>query len=271
MQKLSEFISNKLIFNHIIYDKESERHFAMHSHTLIELIYIIKGEVSYTVENKKFIARQGELLVIKPYSYHYFTITNQQDYEKIGILCSCEDLEINDAMAEPLMLIQCQNGRIHDIFHKIDFYYHNCPQPIFKELLKNLAKEILINVKLFSYQHVISARTETIHPLIERAINYINENLFNFNTVKELASHLSVSESHLKTLFTSQLKVTPKKYITEKKMMFAKSMLSNGTPPTQVAFHCGYSNYATFYRLYLRFFNANPTTDYESNYSHKEH
>lgn len=265
MRKISEFKSSKLIFNHIVYDKESERHFAMHSHSLMEFIYITKGEVAYTVEDKKFTARQGELLVIKPYAYHYFTIKNQQDYEKIGVLCNCEDLEIEYTMNEPLMLIQCQNGRLHDIFNKIDFYYHNCPQPIFKELLKDLAKEILINIKFFSYQYVISTRTESIHPLIERAINYINENLFNFNTVKELANHLSVSESHLKVLFTSQLKVTPKNYITEKKMLFARSMISNGTTPTQTAFHCRYSNYATFYRLYLRFFNVNPMTDYKNN------
>ena len=264
MRTISELKTSKLVYNHLVYDKEAERHFAQHSHSLMEFIYVIKGEVSYTVEDKKFTARQGELLLIKPYSYHYFTIKNQQDYEKIGILCDCKDLEIDYEMNAPLTLLQCHNGRIHDIFNKIDFYYHNCPQPVFNDLLKSLTKEILVNVKLFSYQHITTAEIESIHPLIERAINYINENLFSFNTVKELASLLSVSESHLKLLFANQLKVSPKNYITEKKMLFAKSMISNGTPPTQVAFHCGYSNYATFYRLYLRFFNVNPMNDYKN-------
>lgn len=264
MKKISEFKTNNLIYNHIVYDQETERHLAMHSHALIEFIYILKGEVAYTVENKKFTARQGELLLIKPYSYHYFTIQNKQDYEKIGILCDFKNANIDDIIPQSFILVQCSNGRIHDIFHKIDFYYHNCPKETFQDLLQALSKEIFINLQLFSKQYVLTAPADSIHPLIEQALHYINENLFTFNTVKELSRALSVSESYLKTLFANQLKVTPKNYITAKKMLFAKSMITNGTPPTQAAFHCGYNNYATFYRIYLRYHNTNPMTDYRT-------
>ena len=80
MQKISELKNDNLIYNHIVYDNEYERHLAQHSHSLVEIIYVVKGEIAYTIEDKRFIARTGDLILIKPYSYHFFSITNQQDY-----------------------------------------------------------------------------------------------------------------------------------------------------------------------------------------------
>ena len=83
-------------------------------------------------------------------------------------------------------------------------------------------------------------------------------------TVKQLAATLDVSEGYLKALFTEQMKIPPKQYLTEKKMLRAKAMLLDGELPTQVAIRCGYTNYVTFYRLYVKFFGSNPTEDRKS-------
>lgn len=263
MQKISELKKEHLIYNHIIYDNEAERHLAKHAHPLMEIIYVLSGEISYTIEDKKFIARPGDLILIKPYSYHYFTIVSSEDYEKIGILFPISAVNIIDLSFDNFLLLPCMQGRIRDIFDKVDFYFHNCPQQIFESLLLALASEILTNISLFHRQQVITSHNP-VHPLIERAINYINENLFSINTLKELANRLSVSEGYLKVLFTEQMKIPPKKYITEKKMLMAKSMIKDGVPPTQVSIQCGFSNYVTFYRLYLKTFQINPLSDYKA-------
>ena len=264
MKRIAEYKSDQLIFNHLIYDKETERHFAKHSHSMFELIYVAKGEVSYVVEDSKFTANQGELIIINPYSYHYFTIRNRQDYEKIGILFSPALFDLGNTAQESFSVLDCSYGRIHDTFQKLDFYYHNCQTEVFAELLTALTKELTINIKHFGNQYKITSEKESVHPLVKRAIDYINDNLFSLNTVKELAERLSVSESHLKVLFRNQLKVTPKNYITEKKMLLARSMLYGGTSPTQVAISLGYQNYVTFYRVYLKHFETRPTDDYKN-------
>ena len=262
MQKISQLNSDRFIYNHIVYDNEAERHLAKHSHSLVEMIYVIKGEVSYTIEDKRFTAHPGDLIVIKPYAYHYFSIVNQQDYEKIGILFHPADIPIDNVTSNPFLLLSTKNERIHDIFNKVDFYYHNCPNEVFQSLLLALAQEIVVNIRLFQSQDIITTHKQS-HPLIERIIRYINDNLFSVNTVSELARETSVSEGYLKALFTRQMKISPKKYITEKKMLMARNMLLNGTPPTQVSLHCGFSNYTTFYRLYQKNFQKKPTDDFK--------
>lgn len=262
MQKISELKREHLIYNHIVYNNELERHFAKHSHALVELIYVLKGEVSYTIEDKKFTARPGNLIVIQPYAYHYFSIINQQDYEKIGVLFHTSDVCADGVISDPFLLLSGENERIHDIFNKVDFYFHNCPTDVFIELLYALTREVLVNIELFRDRDVITSHKQ-LHPFIERTLNYINDNLFTVNTVTELARETSVSVGYLKALFTRHLKISPKKYITEKKMLMAKNMIIEGTPPTQAAFQCGFSNYATFYRLYQKQFSKKPTDDFK--------
>ena len=263
MKKVSEWKAHNLTYNHVIYDSVSERFLAKHSHAMVEMIYIIRGEVAYTIEDKKFVARAGDLIIIKPYSYHYFSILKKQDYEKIGMLFFPTEQPIEALTNDAFLLLQCGSGRIHDIFQKIDFYFHNCPRDAFEELFFALAKEVLVNVQLFHQQQTVTLHNP-IHPLIERALAYINDNLFSLSTIKELADALSVSEGYLKSLFTQQMKITPKKYITEKRLLMARTMITAGAPPTQTAFQCGYANYVTFYRLYLKTFSVKPTDDYKN-------
>ena len=64
MQKISELKQEDFIYNHVVYDNEAERHLAKHSHPLTEMIYVLGGEVSYTIENKRFTAQKGDLILI---------------------------------------------------------------------------------------------------------------------------------------------------------------------------------------------------------------
>lgn len=260
MNKISELQTDKLVYNHIIYDSDAERHFAKHTHPLVEIIYVQSGAVAYTIENKKFVAKPGDLILIKPYAYHFFSVVGGTDYEKLGILFDESDIEVQSLTKEPFLLLPCDSGRIHEIFEKVDFYYQNCPQSIFKELLTSLAKEIILNVKLFHQQSLITVH-RAIHPIIERALDYANDRLFTVSTVKEWAEALGVSDGYFKTLFTDEMKIPPKQYLTEKKMQMARSMILSGSSPTQTAFQCGYSNYVTFYRLYTKTFGVSPTDE----------
>ncbi len=260
MRKISELKTEKLVYNHIVYNHQEERHFAKHSHPLVEMIYVMKGEVAYTIEDEKFVAQAGDLILIKPYSYHYFSVVGQSDYEKIGVLFSPSELSVDAITTKTFLRLPCETGRIRDLFEKLGFYYHNCPERIFKDLLQALSKEIVINIELFYQQHLIT-KHDAVHPLLQRALAYVNEHLFSISTVRDLAKALSVSEGYLKVLFTDQMKIPPKKYITEKKMLKARTLVLNGVAPTQVAIQCGFTNYVTFYRLYVKLFGVKPLKD----------
>ena len=54
------------------------------------------------------------------------------------------------------------------------------------------------------------------------------------------------------------MKIPLKQYILRKKMMYAKSLILAGTSPGEAAVACGYKNYASFYKMFLKFTGQSP-------------
>ena len=96
--------------------------------------------------------------------------------------------------------------------------------------------------------------------MLANALSYIRENLFTVRSVGEVADALRVTETYLFRLFRTELKTTPKKYLTDKRLVAADSLLRLGRRPTEVALECGFSEYTTCFRAYKRMFGTSPTS-----------
>ena len=70
-----------------------------------------------------------------------------------------------------------------------------------------------------------------------------------------------MTDSYLYRLFKRELFKTPKKYITEKRLLWAQKQLRKGKKPTEVATRCGFDDYTTFYRNYSELFEKKPSEE----------
>ena len=59
----------------------------------------------------------------------------------------------------------------------------------------------------------------------------------------------------------SELMKTPKKYITEKRLLYAQNQIKKGRRPTDVSVECGFDDYTTFYRNYCAEFGRPPSAE----------
>ncbi len=260
MKTISNIKTKDCIYNHLIYDNSADKHFAKHSHSLYELIYIINGEVDYIIENKFYRATKHNLILIRPYTYHYFTIKSSVDYEKIGILFNPDELKIDVSnIKQDLELINCKNDVIIDsICQKLSFYYKVAPQEVFWELLHSLIKELVFNLSL-SKEPAILPQFHT--PILSPILEYINNNLFSIHRLEDISQALNISTSYLKAVFKNELKIQPKKYINEKKLLNARQLIMSGKKATTACDLCGFQNYSTFYRQYHDYFGTSPSED----------
>ena len=48
-------------------------------------------------------------------------------------------------------------------------------------------------------------------------------------------------------------------YLRDKRLMLAQTLLGSGNKPTEIYEQCGFRDYATFYRAYVRYFGVNPS------------
>lgn len=234
--------------------------YSFHTHNVYELIYFLDGNATHVIEDKKYKLNRGDLIIIRPFKYHFIQIDEPVRYERYNILFNLDRHNIDgiELLPEDLEVINISGNRIvEDIFRKLDLYYKSCDSEIFEKIAVHLLSELFYNISLFLTPS--SEHTATVSSLISKALRYINDNLRELDGIEEIARYLFVSESYLFRAFKKELHQTPKKYIMGKRLLLAQKLLSSGEKPTAVCSQCGFSDYTTFYRNYTNFFGHPPS------------
>ena len=251
--------TDRMFFKHEISEGLPCDTYSMHTHNAYELIYFLDGNATHVIEDRKYKLKTGDLILIRPFQYHFIQIDAPTRYERYDILFNAENHNVDSIKLLPddvEVINLSRNSIIKDIFHKCDLYHQNSDRDTFEKILSHLLSEIFYNLCLFP--HPLSETTTALSPLISKALKYTNENLCTVTGIKEISDQLYISESYLFRLFQNELHQTPKKYIMEKRLLLAQKMLSEGERPTSVCERCGFRNYTTFYRNYTAFFGHSP-------------
>lgn len=241
--------------------KEPSPKFSGHSHNAYELLYFINGDATYVIEDKKYKLSSGDLIITRPSTYHFIQIDSGAEYERHDLLFDHKRLGINmHALPTGLDVVNIRSGDvISEIFNKFGFYAEKFDDTFFCEIAKLLIQETVYNLSL------VENRNETdfsvINPILSRALAYIGENLFTVKDISEVAGAVFVTESYLFRLFKQELFKTPKKYIIEKRLLWAQEQLRKGKRPTEIAEESGFDDYTTFYRNYTELFGKKPSEE----------
>lgn len=235
----------------------------LHMHNDYEILFFFDGDAEYIIENKVYALKKNSLLFIKPMVYHGLKILSPKPYERIVFNFSKQALNENqknviDAFS-PLYLIR-SNSPLYNIFSAL------------RSLEKIFNKQEFDYLKTSSLYNALSLlhhteNIETVAPLqsgnetLNEIINYINENADQKLDARSLSDKFFVSRSWIDHSFKRTLKTSPQKYINEKKILKAQSLILNGYPIKKVIEQCNYENYSTFYRQYIAFLHHEPTYD----------
>ncbi|MBE6558890.1 MAG: AraC family transcriptional regulator [Ruminococcaceae bacterium] len=253
--------TDRVFFKHEISEDLPCDAYSMHTHNAYELIYFLDGDASHVIEDRKYKLKKGDLILIRPMSYHFIRIEGRARYERYDILFDpqAHGVEGVDLIPEHLEVVSLAgNSLAEDVFRRCDLYRQNCTAEDFSRLLPHLLSELFFSLRAFSGDGT-TAEGARLSPLISEFLRYVNRNLCAPIDIGQVAAALFVSESYLFRLFKRELHQTPQKYIREKRLMMAKKMLSEGERPTAVFTHCGFSDYTTFYRNYVTLFGCSPS------------
>ena len=253
--------TDRVFFKHEISENLPCDAYSMHTHNAYELIYFLDGDASHVIEDRKYKLKKGDLILIRPLSYHFIQIEGQARYERYDFLFdpSAHGVEGVDLLPDTLEVVSLEENPVaKDVFRRCDIYRQSCTEETFSKVLPHLLSELFYNLHAFlGSSH--AAESAKLSPLISEFLKYVNLHLGDPIDIGQVAADLFVSESYLFRLFKRELHQTPQKYIREKRLMLARKMLSEGERPTAVCTRCGFSDYTTFYRNYLAFFGSSPS------------
>ncbi|MBO5899018.1 MAG: helix-turn-helix domain-containing protein [Clostridia bacterium] len=234
----------------------------LHTHDMFEMLYFVRGEASYYVNGKSYTLRPHDLILTRPAHPHQIFLNDEVPYERYLLQFTEHTAPSSLLQALPAdkdIINMSEVPLLNAQFLRIDTYCDKLDTAILHSLFPSLICEVLSNFVIEDQPS--TAQHLTVHPTLERALTYIDNNLTRVISIEEMCRELYVTRGHLHHLFLTHLQTTPKRYITEKRLFRAKRELRQGKPPTSVYQECGFADYTSFYRNYRTFFGYPPSKE----------
>lgn len=237
------------------YEEVFEKHF----HLIYELLFFVSGNVDLVLENKIYHLKPNDLVLIKPGQHHYVIPQSEEIYERYVIkfpeyVIPNELLEI---IKNKPTLTSISDTTIINLFASLDEHYLSYKGQHLNLILENVLKMIL---SYFSSLEESEKNKGNIYSQkMNKVINYINENLAEPLMIEDICKHFHYSKSYIVKEFKASLGVPIKQYIITKKILLAESLISKGNKPTEIYNKCGFEDYSTFYRNYIKIVGKAPS------------
>ncbi|NCD04782.1 MAG: AraC family transcriptional regulator [Spirochaetia bacterium] len=248
------------------------------SHDFWEFLYVDKGEVGITSENKVYNLKQGQIIFHKPNQFHdvfcngkispnLLVVSFDSDAKCMSFF---EDkvLQINKSLTFYLNTIIKESKKA---------FKNNLADPYFKELIINEdAPEFSLDLIALSLEtfliNLIRDNNElnanlpiSIHEKenkrrVQLVINYLEKNISNNITLENICSQCSMSRSLIQKLFKNDTGWSVMEYFYRLKIEEAKRLIRNGTNNfTQIADELGYSTIHYFSRQFKKIVGMSPS------------
>lgn len=238
--------TNGVTFNYLKSKSISEREL----HDYNELLFYIDGEATLHTENYKQKLTPNTLVFIPKGKYHFLSLSNPDNFTRLKISFDCgaltsqlpSDILVSKNLPT-LTLSLLENALIglkNDNFTN-DFYYG----------------AFLLLASWLSTSATSQVKFDGEDTLVSNCAKYIENNLSNDLSIAKISESLNFSPSTVSHVFKRQTGISIHNYIVQKRMIYAKKLLETKSP-TQVHLECGYADYSSFYKAYVKMFGKSP-------------
>lgn len=248
-----------------------------------EIIYIDKGCLKFTIENKVYIVEEGSCVILPPNVYHkieWYKEDAWQPHVHFDFIETkkSDDIPISNKLKKKMSegelkyftdnFFKTNNVKIpyviklHNpvevkkiMFKIIDEY--TLKNPYYELTLKGLVIE-LISTILRDYE-TNSVKKIAQQAEISHLISYVTENIEHNFTLEELAEKANMSVWSLIQTFNKLYNTSPKKYFDRLRLLYAKNLLQYENKSIKhVAYQMEFESPQTFTRWFKKLDGKNP-------------
>lgn len=250
---------------------QTRKEFSYHYHDFHKVVIFISGKAAYHIEGKAYQLKPWDILLVNRHAIHRPEIDSSVPYERFILW-----IQNNIPWQELLKCFQKANDRSYNLVRLNSALQEKMKDILFE--LENSAKsdeygkEILtqslflqfmvyLNRIFLEKQYIFDKKSYTFDSQIASILQYINHNLKEDLSVETLSARYYVSKYHLMRKFKQETGYTLHNYIVNKRLLMARTLISNGMPVTKAAQESGFAEYSTFSRAYRKQFKTNPSEE----------
>lgn len=249
--------------------------FEYHHHDFSKIVILIDGDLTYYIEGKAYILKPWDILFVNKNEIHKPVVNSDKYYERIVIWLN------PDFMAKYAQgnndLLKCFEVAIKNNYNLLRLNMKSI------EVIKNLIQDIqscnnsnefgseILKESLFVQLMVLmnrlflnSDKNRDIEDIqydktIEGVLNYINSNLENDLSIDTIASEFFISKYYLMRKFKNQIGSSIHNYVVQKRLILARSLISEGLSMSSVCSRCGFNDYSSFVRAFKKVYGVSPS------------
>jgi AraC-like DNA-binding protein len=253
------------------------RGFHYHWHEVLEILYIMRGQISIYHEGHVYEAAQGDIVIINPCDVHGLFGGSQDDTTmiiQIGLelfdqtLVELRDQLFNKLVFDRRLFIRPGDGALYDRLKTLLMTIRT------EYLDKKEGYRLALRAKIFELALVflreIPERTMTAdeiarhrnnHQILERIFSYIYSNADNPDiTLDSAAQACSLSKFYFTRFFKKHTGQTFHDFLARLRISAAQGyLIGSDLPITEIAYRCGFANLKTFNRLFKTYLSVSPT------------
>lgn len=248
---------------------QTKKDFSYHYHDFHKIIVFISGKVTYHIEGKAYHLKPRDILLVSQGAIHKPEIDPSVPYERyifwIRDDLSCQELntcfqKANDRSFNLVRADSALQERLKDLLPEIEQTLQNTHfgDPILKDALFTQFM-IYINRIFLRTSSSPDKKAYSSDTQVEQLLKYINRNLSENLSIDQLAERFFLSKYHMMRKFKNETGYTIHNYITSKRLLMARSLISQGIPVMKAALASGFRDYTTFVRAYKKQFGKAPS------------
>lgn len=243
----------------------------LHSHTFYELLYCINScGAEYLVGSERYRLQQGDLILLPPGVSHRPLLPGNMEapYMRYVIWLSTEfmaqyaGLFPHSSSRKPSDASMLRTGGT--IWEHIGDLFHAGVQEAEKKEA-GWEAAVIGNTLLLLTQIKRAADGKAARPLqaeqpelLDRFTTYVEENYTRPISIADLAGHFYVSSSTISHLFKQKLGVSFYRYVTQRRLIAAKTQIEKGGRLEEVSIQTGFADYSSFYRSFKQEYGISP-------------
>ena len=238
-----------------------------HYHEFHKIVFIRSGQAGYSIEGHRYELKANDVVLVPAGDVHRPEAKSGKTYDRIVLYISPSML---GAMSDDTCRLDMCFSDEHVI--RLSGLALEEVTGTFAELLKCendtkfgssiLAKYLVCRLAVIltraGQEHNAAVHGRANDKKIAEIIEYINSDLSRKMTVDTLAEHFFISKYHMMRRFKEETGSTVHKYVTDKRLLQARSAIMSGESAQNAAKLCGFGDYSSFLRAYKKLFGESP-------------
>ena len=249
--------------------------FEYHHHDFSKIVILIDGDLTYYIEGKSYILKPWDILFVNKNEIHKPIVNHNKYYERIVIwlnpdfiskyaqgdndLLRCFQIAVKNNYnllrlnMKSIEIVKNLIQDIQDCDNSNEFGNEILKESLFIQLMVLINRLFLNSDKNRDIEDIQYDKT------IEGVLNYINSNLENNLSIDTIASEFFISKYYLMRKFKNQTGSSIHNYVIQKRLILARSLISDGLSMSSVCSKCGFNDYSSFVRAFKNLYGVSPS------------